>query len=193
MGKISKESNEQLEQSHTCSNYAKRRMRKASRQMDAAFALEVFDKAPSITVSLTRPDGRPYGVPLSLARTDERTFYFHGALEGEKMDCIANCPIVALSAVTKCAPTVGPKDGSFTLQYRSAMAVGKAEIVTDKNEKIEGLRAICQRFLPHHMDAFDGAIERSLERTAVVKITLTEPPTGKRKEYDKQGEEMRAK
>jgi len=32
-------------------------MRKASRQMDATFALEVFDKAPYVTVSMTRPDG----------------------------------------------------------------------------------------------------------------------------------------
>jgi hypothetical protein len=71
------------------------------------------------------------------------------------------------------------------------MAVGKAEMVTDRDEKIEALRAICQRFLPNHMDAFDDAIARSLERTAVVKITLTEPPTGKRKQYDKEGEEMK--
>ena len=159
--------------------------------MDAAFALEVLDKAPYVTASFTRPDGTPYGVPLSLARTDDKTFYFHCAMEGEKLDCIAANPMVALSAVTKCAPTVGPKDGSFTLQYKSAMAVGKAEVVTDKDEKIEALRAICLRFLPHHMDAFDDAISRSLERTAVVKITLTAPPTGKRKQYDKQGEEMK--
>ena len=166
-------------------------MRKASRAMDAAFALEVLDKAPYVTVSFTKPDGTPYGVPLSLARTDENTFYFHCAMEGEKLDCIAANPSVALSAVTRCTPTVGPKDGSFTLQYKSAMAVGKAEIVTDRDEKIEALRVICQRFLPKHMDAFDDAIARSLERTAVVKITLTAPPTGKRKQYDKQGEEMK--
>ena len=159
--------------------------------MDAAFALEVLDKAPYITVSFTRADGTPYGVPLSLARTDDKTFYFHCALKGDKLDCIATNPKVALSAVTKCAPTVGPKDGSFTLQFKSAMAVGLAEIVTDRNEKIEGLRAICMRFLPGHMYAFDDAIARSLERTAVVKITLTESPTGKRKQYDKEGEEMK--
>ena len=166
-------------------------MRKASRAMDAAFALEVLDKAPYITVSFTRPDGTPYGVPLSLARTDDNTFYFHCALDGEKLDCIAANPSVALSAVTRCTPTVGPKDGSFTLQYKSAMAIGKAEIVTDRDEKIEALRAICQRFLPKHMDAFDDAITRSLSRTAVVKITLIESPTGKRKQYDKEGEELK--
>lgn len=166
-------------------------MRKASREMDSAFALEVFDKAPYITVSFTKPDGSPYGVPLSLARKDEKTFYFHGAMVGEKMDCIGKNPKVALSAVTKCAPTVGPKDNSFSLQYKSAMAIGSAEVVTDKTEKKEALRLICQRFLPNNMDAFDAAIERSLDRTAVVKITLKSPPTGKRKQYDKQGEEMK--
>lgn len=159
--------------------------------MDAAFALEVLEKAPYVTVSFTRPDGTPYGLPLSLARTDERTFYFHCALEGEKLDCIAHYPTVFLSAVTKCVPTVGPKDGSFTLQYRSATVVGKAELVTDREEKIEALRVICQRFLPKHMDAFDASIARSLERTAIVKITLTESPVGKRKQYDKEGEEMK--
>ena len=41
------------------------------------------------------------------------------------------------------------------------------------------------------MDAFDDAIARSLERTAVVRIILMEPPIGKRKQYDKEGEEMK--
>lgn len=50
-------------------------MRKASREMDAAFALEVLDKAPYVTISFTRPNGTPYGVPLSLARTDDKTFF----------------------------------------------------------------------------------------------------------------------
>ncbi len=166
-------------------------MRKASREMDAAFALEVFDKAPFVTVSMTRPDGSPYGIPLSLIRTDEKTFYFHCALEGEKLDCIAHQPQVSLSAVSRCTPTVGPKDGSFTLQYKSATAVGTAEVVVEREEKIVALRAICQRFLPNHMEAFDDAISRSLDRTAVVRITLTAPAVGKRKQYDKQGDEMK--
>lgn len=159
--------------------------------MDASFALEVFDKAPYVTVSFQRPDGCPYGVPLSLVRTGEDTFFFHCAFEGDKLACIAANPNVALSAVSRCIPTVGPKDGSFTLQYKSAMAVGKAEIVADKDEKLMAMKAICKRFLPKHMDAFDDAVKRSMERTAVVKITLTAPPTGKRKQYDQDGEEMK--
>ena len=159
--------------------------------MDSQLALEVMRKAPYITVSFTRTDGTAYGVPLSLACTDDRIWYFHCAPEGDKLDALAAHPQVCLSAVTKCAPTVGPKDGSFTLQYRSAIAFGKAELVTDDEEKIRALRAISERFLPQHMDAFDDAIARSLHRTAVVRITLDEPPTGKRKQYDRNGEEMK--
>lgn len=166
-------------------------MRKKSREMDSLWALDVMRKAPYITVSFTRADGTAYGVPLSLACTSDEVWYFHCALEGDKLDAIAAHPEVCLSAVTRCRPTVGPKDGSFTLQYRSAIAFGKAEQVTDETEKIEALRAISRRFLPEHMGAFDDAIRRSLGRTAVVRITLTAPPTGKRKQYDRNGDEMK--
>lgn len=159
--------------------------------MDSQWALEVMRKAPYITVSFTRADGTAYGVPLSLASKDDNVWYFHCAPEGDKLDAIAVNPEVCLSAVTKCQPTVGPKDGTFTLQYRSAIAFGKAEIVTDDYEKIMALRLISQRFLPKHMDAFEEAVERSLHRTVVVRIILLDPPTGKRKQYDKNGDEMK--
>ena len=168
-----------------------KKMRKKSRAMDSEWALEIMHKAPYITVSFIDEDGKPYGLPLSLASDDDVNWYFHGALEGKKLEAIKTHPEVCLSAVTRCAPTVGPKDGSFTLQFKSAIAFGKAEIVTEDAEKIHGLRLISERFLPHHMDAFDQSIARSLSRTAVVRITLTEPPTGKRKQYDKKGVEMK--
>lgn len=168
-----------------------RNMRKKSREMDSAWALEVMRRAPYITVSFVRPDGTAYGVPLSLACTDDLTWYFHCAPEGDKLDAIAAHPEVCLSAVSRCTPTVGPKDGSFTLQYSSAIAFGKAEMVTDENEKKEALRAICRRFLPSHMDAFEEAVERSICRTAVVRIRLAQLPVGKRKQYDANGDEMK--
>ena len=95
-------------------------MRKKSREMDSEWALEVMHKAPYITVSFIDEDGKPNGLPLSLASDDDVNWYFHGA-----------------------------------------------------------------SFLNTWM------LSRSLSRTAVVRITLTEPPTGKRKQYDKEGVEMK--
>lgn len=156
-------------------------MRKISRMKDAAWAFEVFDKAPYVTVSMIRSDGTPYGLPLSLVRKDEHTFYFHCAAEGEKMDCLRANPVVSLSAVSRCTPKYEEEKNNFTEYYHSAVAVGRAEVVTDDSEKIEALRLLCRRFLPRYMDHFDEAISRSLAITTVIRITLTEPPVGKSK------------
>ena len=149
--------------------------------MDEDWALEVFDKAPYVTVSMIRPDGIPYGLPLSVVRKGNRTFYFHCAAEGEKIDCIRNNPVVSLSAVSRCTPRYEEEKQNFTEYYHSAIALGHAETVTDDNEKIEALRLICERFLPKFMDHFEAAIARSLSRTTVIRIILTEPAVGKMK------------
>lgn len=126
-----------------------RMMRKASRLRDAEWALEVFDRAPYVTVSMVRPDGTPYGLPLSLVRRDGKNFYFHCAGEGEKLDCLKVNPVVSLSAVSECTP------------------------------ETEELRLLCTHFLPEYMEHFEEAVKRSLDRTTIVKITLSEPPVGK--------------
>ena len=78
-------------------------MRKESREMDSEWALEVMHKAPYITVSFIDEDGKPYGLPLSLASDDDVNWFFHGALEGKKLEAIKAHPEVCLSAVTRCA------------------------------------------------------------------------------------------
>lgn len=158
-----------------------REMRKYSRQQGAEWALEVFDKAPYVTVSMTRPDGTPYGLPLSVIRSDDHTFYFHCAPDGEKIDCIHGNPIVSMSAVSKCTPAFEEEKRNYTEHYNSAIAIGRAEIVTDDSEKVMALKLLCERLLPKYMEYFDEAIERSLSRTTVVRISLTEPPVGKQK------------
>lgn len=157
-------------------------MRKASRQQAAEWALEVFDRAPYVTVSMCRQDGTPYGLPLSLVRKDDTTFYFHCAAEGEKIDCLRANPEVSLSAVSKCTPAFEEEKMNYTEHYRSAVALGRCEPVEDPTEKTEALRLLCERFLPKYMEHFDDAIARSLDRTCVIRIRLTEPPVGKCKQ-----------
>lgn len=156
-------------------------MRKLKRQRDAEWALEVFDRAPYVTMSMVRPDGTPYGLPLNMVRKDATTFYIHCAFEGEKIDCLKHNPIVSLSAVSRCTPAFEEEKCNYTEHYKSAIAIGKAEFVNDDTEKIEALRLLCERFLPKFMNHFDEAISRSLPITNVVRISLLEPPVGKEK------------
>lgn len=63
-------------------------MRKSARQRDAQWAMEVFDKAPFVTVSMVRPDGTPYGLPLSLVRKGD-VFIF--TVRGKARRLTASC------------------------------------------------------------------------------------------------------
>ncbi len=158
-----------------------KQMRRVRQQRDPRWAMEVFDKAPYVTMSMTRPDGTPYAVPLNMVRKDDRVFYFHCAFEGEKIDCLSCNPVVSLSAVSRCTPKYEEEKNNFTEYFNSAIALGRAERVEDPAEKTEALRLICERFLPDYMEHFDRAVARSLDKTNVIRITLTEPPVGKSK------------
>ena len=59
------------------------------------------------------------------------------------------------------------------------------------SEKLKRVWLFAHLFVPLRPNIKD-AIARSLERTAVVRITLTEPPVGKRKQCDKDGMEMKS-
>lgn len=158
-----------------------RQMRRKDHLRDDRWAFEVFDRAPYMTLSMVRPDGTPYAVPLNIVRKDDSTFYFHCASEGEKIECLARNPIVSLSAVSRCSPKYEEEKNNFTEYFDSAIALGKAETVEEDEEKVEALRLICERFLPRYMEHFGQAISRSLDKTKVIRITLIEPPVGKSK------------
>lgn len=160
-------------------------MRRIDREMDRDFALMVVDKCEYATLAMINTDGRPYCLPISIAR-DEDIIYFHSAKEGRKIDALRNDPNVCMSCV---GDTLRAKD-KFTTEFESAILRGKASEVTEDEEKIHGLKLICERHTPTNMHEFDTAIEKSLFRTGVWKIEIADI-TGKRKKYDKEGKEMK--
>lgn len=160
-------------------------MRRKDREMNREFAEAVVDQCEYATLAMVAPDGDPYCLPITIAR-DENAIYFHSAKEGQKIDALKNNPAVCVSCVgDTCRAT-----DKFTTEFESAILYGNAVEVTDDTEKIHALRLICQRHTPANMAQFDKAIEKSLSRTGVWKIEIAQI-TGKRKKYDKNGEEMK--
>ncbi len=160
-------------------------MRRIDREMDRDFALMVADKCEYANLAMASPEGEPYCVPVSIAR-DGDTIYFHCAKEGRKIDILRANPSVCISCV---GDTLRATD-KFTTEFESAIIFGTASEVTDDAQKVHALRLICERHTPSNMHEFETAIERSLPRTAVWKIQIAEI-TGKRKKYDKDGNEMK--
>lgn len=150
-------------------------MRRKDRELSPELALSIADRCGYAVLSLVSKDSLPYAVPVSPARMGGY-MYFHCANEGTKTDIMRENPDVCLV----CVGNNQPAEDKFTTYFESAIIKGKASEVTDKEEKIAALRVICEKYTPSNMSDFDNAIERSLDRTAVWKISIDEI-TGKAK------------
>jgi len=144
-------------------------MKRKDREQSRDFALAVTDKCAYAVMATVNADGTPYCIPLSLAR-DGEWLYFHCAYEGHKIDNLRQRSKVCVS----CVGVNEAIPGKFTLKYESAVIFGRAEEVTGREEKIRALNLICKRYTPNNMAAFDEAIERQLDVTAIWKIHIDE-------------------
>ncbi len=134
---------------------------------DPALAEELLDHCMFATLSLTLPDGSPYGIPVSPAR-EGKCLYFHCAVKGRKLDAMRANPKVCVSCVGKAE--VMP--GAFDIAFQSAVAFGTAEEVTDREGKIAALKLICEKYCPQDMGDFQRVLDQYLAHTGIWKLTL---------------------
>ena len=146
-------------------------MLRKDRERDAAFAWEVFQKAPYATLSLTDEAGKPYAIPISPV-VDEayHVVYFHCAGHGEKWELLAKNPPVCLSAVSYAAAI----PNEFSMAYASAVLHGRAEVVTDEAEQVKAMLLLCTAYDPKGMGRFTESVEKYGPATKVIRITPRE-------------------
>lgn len=144
-------------------------MRRKDRERDEAFAWAVLEQAPYITLSMTDRSGAPYAVPLCQAADPaRRAVYFHCAGAGEKWELLKDGAEVCLTAVSRAEPVTG----EFTMAYASAVARGRAEPVTEPEEKRRAMRLLCRSFDPVGMGHFDTSMERLGGITQVIRVAV---------------------
>lgn len=89
--------------------------------------------------------GSVYIVPLSFGYCEEngeRTFYFHGAGEGRKINLISERPCVGFELDTNYKLNEGTVACSYSAGFQSIIGSGNAEIVEDSDEKRKALLSI---------------------------------------------------
>lgn len=134
---------------------------------DLTLAQRLLDQCMFATLSLSEPDGTPYGIPVSPVR-DGNCLYFHCAVKGRKLNAMRANPRVCLS----CVGTAAVRPGEFDIDYQSVVAFGTACEVTEKEEKIKALRLISEKYCHDDMWDFPRVLEKYLPHTGIWKITL---------------------
>ena len=181
-------------------------MRRKDREMDSQFGRQIIDAAKYGVLSMI--DGeRPYGLPLSIVRSED-VLYFHSAKAGRKVNVLGNNNNVSVVFVgnNKIPENYTPSQleemnndpikaiqfisSVFTTEYESAIVTGTARLVMNEAEKIKAMRLICEKYTPDKMKYFDTAIRAGLRRTNVYKVEI-DNIVAKRKKYDDEGVEMK--
>lgn len=131
--------------------------------------------------------GEPYVVPMSFGFDFEdgaAAFYFHSAGEGRKIDLLKGGPRVCVELDCGHRLIKGETACSYSTEYESVIAFGKAEFLTDPDEKLRALTRITAHYAEGDPPAFDG---RMVERVAVFRVRAdritakrkkTTPPSG---------------
>jgi len=107
-----------------------REIRLTDRVVNDEKAIEIITKGSYGVLSTIGEDGYPYGVPLNYTYFDN-CICFHCAQEGHKLENINFNKKVSFCVVTK-SDVLG---NEFDTDYESAIAFGKATVVTDDSEK----------------------------------------------------------
>lgn len=138
-------------------------------------ALVILEQGSYGVLSTASKDGQPYGIAVNYCYSrDEDCIFFHCADAGRKIDNILKNDKVSFVVIE--SPQVIPE--KLTTHYESVVAQGRAQIVTDENEKKEKLLSICRKFAPGKNN-IEEAIRQCSAVTAVVKINI-DNITGKR-------------
>jgi hypothetical protein len=150
-----------------------REIRRRNRALTEDQAREVLARAENGVLATVGADGWPYAVPVNHVLSGD-SIYFHSALEGHKLENIAHAERVSFAAVA--SATVLP--AKLSTLYESAVAFGRAALVTDAAEKRQALELLAVRFCGAPTPEAEEEIATAGARTAVVRIRI-ERITGK--------------
>lgn len=133
--------------------------------------LQIIKNAQILRLALF-DDEYPYIVPMHYGYTLEDSkivFYMHSAKEGHKLDLISKNPNVCLE-VEKDMEIVSGGDVpcKYGATFSSIIARGKAEIVEDTNEKIQGLKLL----MMHQVNKDFEINEQMANMVCVIKVTV---------------------
>ena len=121
----------------------------------------------------------PYVVPVNFGYQD-RTLYFHCAMEGRKLDMIRknNHVCFEVDIDEEIVRRPGEPCG-WSARYRSVIGFGRAFVVQKTEEKSEALNIIMQ----HYGGASYAFSSKELEKVVVVRVAI-DTMTGKKAGYD---------
>ena len=148
-------------------------MRKSDREITNGNVIDDIIRRCRVCRLGLSDDGQPYVVPMNFGY-DGHALYFHGAMEGRKIDIIRKNSRVCFEFDIVVDMIEAEAACNWGTRYQSVIGFGTAEIISELEAKTEALGIIMAQYSGRRY-AFP---ESTVNQTALIKVNITEM-TGK--------------
>ena len=150
-----------------------REMRRIKQQLSKEECEEILAQGKTGVLAVLGDDGYPYTVPINYYYTDGK-IYLHCAKTGHKLDAIKKEQKVSFCVVAR----DDILQEKYTTLFKSVVAFGKAEILTDENEMRSSVTALAEKYCTDCLEEIPAEVERGFGILCMIKINI-EHMTGK--------------
>jgi nitroimidazol reductase NimA-like FMN-containing flavoprotein (pyridoxamine 5'-phosphate oxidase superfamily) len=118
-------------------------------------------------------DGYPMVVPTSYGRSGD-VLYLHGSVASRSLRAARQPTPVCVTVTLVDGVVLARSVFNHSVNYRCAMVFGLPEVLTDRDEKLAGLRVISDHVAPGQWEYARAPSEKELAATTVLRLALDE-------------------
>ena len=118
-------------------------------------------------------DGQPYVIPTGYARSGEK-LYIHGSAASRMLRTLAQGIDVCVTVTLLDGLVLARSAFHHSMNYRSVVVLGKAQLVTDSEEKWAALRCFTNHVVAGRWEQVRQPTEQEMKATTVLVLPLNE-------------------
>jgi uncharacterized protein len=118
-------------------------------------------------------DGQPYVIPTLCARVDDE-LYVHGSAASRALRGLSGGIAVCVTVTLIDGLVLARSAFHHSVNYRSVVVLGRAELIDGAVEKEAALRRFVERVVPGRWDDVRAPTDRELRATSVLRLPLSE-------------------
>lgn len=116
-------------------------------------------------------EGIPMMIPTAYGRKDD-AIYLHGSTKNFMLNQLVNGQTACISVTHLDGLVLARSLFDTSVNYRSVVLFGKAIVLTDEKERMEGLKIITDNIIEGRWDEVPVGTEQELKATMVIKFTI---------------------
>jgi len=118
-------------------------------------------------------DGQPFVIPTSYGRRDAN-LYIHGSAASRTLRQMKEGVPVCITVTLLDGLVLARSVFNHSMNYRSVVILGKATLVDDPKEKLEGLKVLSDHILPGRWNDSRQPNEKELKATSLLRVPIEE-------------------